>query len=267
MSTERLGTEGERLRFVERVFETFSWRHVPLEIWDVDHWDYKYYKCGFNPVAARDFDIQTFESHPFHSQGDRLCVMSIQGYLYYLPSFISLILEDNSSANDLGDSILGTLRSYPPHVGSIADWVTYSREQPPLAATQGTPEELNTVEFAKSLEDWFMRKTTKNQCQRIASMTQEERDVVALFLDRYDKLLDLEHLGNTDTYWIQSVRSVLRNGSYAERLGAKNGADILDLLELLNVAAEKCPASFSPRRVESIRKKLEQPVAFSGLEC
>ena len=266
MSTERLGTEGERLRFVERVFETFSWRRLPLEIWDVDHWDYKYYKCGFDPVAARDFDIQTFESHPFHSQGDRLCVMSIRGYLYYLPSFISLILEDNSRANDLGDSILGTLRSFSPYAGGIADWVTYSREQPTLEEARGTSEEPKTLRFISRLEDWFIRKTTKSQCKRIANMKQQEREIVALFLDRYDKLLDLEQLGNIDTNLIQSVRSVLRNGSYAERLGAKNDDDILELVELLNVAAEKCPASFSPRRVESIRKRLERSGAFSELE-
>lgn len=255
----------DSIEFVEQVFATFSWRTPPQTIWDESNYDYRYYRDGFDPVPPREFDLHVFESHPFHSQGDTLCFKTVEGYLYYLPSFIALLLlEDADRLNDLVDVLLGTMRSFPPYVGPIRDWVSFTSEQPPLSESPGEmeqiPEKMEEFELhldIESLTDWFVHKVSPSQCKRIAHMTKQEREIVAQFLDRYEKVEESRLSG---TAWeeteIHSLRSILRNGSYSSRLGAKNDRDISDLLLLLDVAHHKYPGSFPTQLVESIRHEL-----------
>lgn len=255
------------IEFVDEVFKTFSWRTLPQIIWDESHYDYRYYRDGFDPVPPKEFDLHVFESHPFHSQGDRLYFMTVEGYLYYLPSFIALLLlEDANRLNDLVDALLGTMRSFPPYVGPIRDWVSYVSEQPPLSESPGEmeqiPEEMEELMLHLSisnLTDWFVYKVSPSQCENIAAMTGREREIVAQFLDRYEKLEESRQSGITwEETEIQSLRSILRNGSYSSRLGAKNERDISDLLLLLDVAHQKYPGSFPTQLVESIRNEIGQ---------
>lgn len=261
---DKTSEKDEQHRFVERVFDTFSWRGIPEEIWVgyEDNWEYDWYNDGFEPVHPRAFDFQVFEAQPFKSQGERLCLMTIEGYLYYLPSFISLIVEDVGRSHDLGDSMLGTLRSFPPYAGPIAEWVSYAQEQPPLAIlpeTRVIPEDMDIEEFelhmfVEELEDWFVNKAKPSQCERIAQMTQQEREIVAQF---FDKLVMHPHF-TEDAHKIQSVQSILRNESYSRRLGARTEDDIVQLLALLEIATSSYPSSFPPLLAESIKRELEQ---------
>lgn len=244
-----------RSRFIERVFKTFEWRSAPEDIWSRDHWEYEYYKKGFRSVLPpREFDVQAFNSHPFHSQGDRLCVMTVQGYLYYLPSFIVLLMENIDLTNDLGDALLGTLRSFPPFVGSIADWVAYARAQPTLEHSRKEYGKPIVISFIHRLEDWFIRKVEISQCERIASMTEHERKIVVQFLDIF--LEEPEFVSSSSQ--VRSVQSILRNDSYSKRLGAENNANIEELTNLLDIATQKYPSHFPSHISDSIRGKLEQ---------
>lgn len=246
--------DGERHQFVNRVFDTFSWRDEPKEIWSRDHWGYDWYARGFDPVHPRAFDFEFFEAHPFKSQGDRLCVMSIEGYLYYLPSFITLLLEDARRAHDLGDSLLGTLRSFPPYVGSLANWVWYTRERPSSPGLGHTFDESDEQSLVRNLEDWFVRRASPSQCQPISNMTRQERKIVALFLDEL-----VQHRDYCDSaHEIQSVQSILRNESYGRRLGVRTKDDIDQLLTLLEIVVNRYPASFPPHLAKSIRRELER---------
>ena len=265
MRPDRPENDMDKNEFVDQVFATFSWRPPPQIIWDESHYEYRYYRDGFDPVLPREFDLNVFESHPFHSQGDRLCLMTVEGYLYYMPSFIALLLfEDADPLNDLVDAWLGTMRSFPPAVGPIRDWVSYTSEQPPLSESPGEmeqfPEKMEEFELhldISNLKDWFVHKVSPSQCKRIAPMTEQEREIVAQFLDRYEKLEESRQSG---IFWeehqIHSLRSILRNGSYSSRLGAKNERDISDLFLLLDVAHHKYPGSFPAQLVESIRREL-----------
>lgn len=255
----------DSVEFVACVFDTFSWRPPPQTIWDESNYDYRYYRDGFDPVPPRELDLHVFESHPFHCQGDRLCFMTVEGYLYYLPSFIALLLlEDAERLNDLVDALLGTMRSFPPSVGPIRDWVSYTSEQPSLSETPGEMEQIpeKMEEFMlhldiSNLRDWFVHKVSPNQCKRIAPMTEQEREIVAQFLDRYEKLEESRQSGVAwQEHQIHSLRSILRNGSYSNRVGAKNARDISYLLLLLDVAHHKYPGTFPAQLVESVRGQL-----------
>ncbi len=191
--------------------------------------------------------------------------MTVEGYLYYLPSFIALLLlEDEGRLNDLGDALLGTMRSFPPYVGPIGEWVSFTSEQPPLPESPGKMEQIpdDMEEFMlhlriESLTDWFVHKVSPSQCKLIAHMTEQEREIVAQFLDRYEKLKESPQTGIAeDRNKIHSLRSILRNGSYSSRLGAKNERDISDLLLLLDIAHHKYPGSFPTQLVESIRNEI-----------
>ena len=257
MSSENSESQLERLRFVDRVFETFSWRDPPEEIWIEETWEADQYRKDFSPVPPREFDFRVFEAHPFHSQGDRLCFMTVQGLLYYLPSFISLVLEDIDRTNGLEDAVLGTLRSYPPYAGLIDRWIWYAREQPSFKGLGSVFDESAKLSLTESLKDWYVLKACADQCKHIVNMTRQEREIVAQYLDRYDELLVRTYSENNDANWTQSVRSMLRNDSYAKRLGAINDADILDLLTLLDVALEQYPGSIPSQIAESVRTRLK----------
>lgn len=244
----------ETLSFVDRVFDTFAWRSQPQEIWDEDHYNYDYYNNGFDPVPPREFDFNVFESHPFHSQGDRLYVMTVEGYLYYMPSFIALILEDVDRTNGLGHSVLGSLRSHPPYIGPISDWVSHLQEQPPLV---GSPEEIEELEvhwLVESIKEWFVEKVHPSQCEHISNMTELERKIVAQFLDKL--VLNQEFADEANQ--IHSVQSVLRNETYIGRLGAFSESDITELLLLIDTATKKYSAHFPSQLYDSIRNRLKQ---------
>ena len=253
---DRTSEKDEQHQFVERVFDTFSWRSMPQEIWHgyEDNWEYDWYNDGFEPVHPRAFDFQVFEAHPFKSQGDRLCLMTIEGYLFYLPSFVSLILEDVERSHDLGDSLLGTLRSYTPWRGPIADWVWYTRERPSFKGLGHKFDESDELFLVENLENWFVRKVKISQCEHIAKMTEREREIVAQFLDELVKLPDFRN----DAIQVQSVQSILRKESYSRRLGARTEDDIVQLLALLEIATKRYPSSFPPLLAESIKRELEQ---------
>ena len=271
---DQLENEIDSDEFVDQVFATFSWRTLPQTIWDESNYDYRYYKDGFDPVPPKEFDLLVFKSHPFHGQGDRLCFMTVEGYLYYLPAFIALLLsKDANRLNDLGDALLGTMRSFPPYIGPIRDWVSYVSELPPLSESpremEQIPEEMEEFMLhldIENLTDWFVHKVSSSQCENIAAMTDREREIVAQFLDRYEKLKDSPHTGIVEeANKFHSLRSILRNGSYSSRLGAKNEVDIADLLLLLDIAHQKYPGSFPNHLVESIQRKLGR--AGSKLNC
>lgn len=245
----------ERHQFVNRVFDTFSWRDEPKEIWSRDHWDYDWYASGFDPIHPRAFDFEFFEAHPFKSQGDRLHLMTVEGYLYYMPSFISLLMDDVWRSNDLGDCLLSSLRnSHTPRPGSIASWVQYTREAPSPKGSGHTPEEWYAYDLVDRLENWFVRRVNSGQSEKIVNMTPQEREIVAQFLGELVK-----HPGHCDDApQIQSVQSILRNESYGRRFGARTKDDIEQLLMLLDLAAYRYPASFPPQLADSIRRELER---------
>ncbi len=249
----------ERYQFVNRVFDTFSWRTVPEESWlgFEDNWEYDWYNDGFEPVHPREFDFQVFEAHPFKSQGDRLHLMTIEGYLYYLPSFIALLMDDVWRTNDLGDSILSSLRGHPPVPGSIASWVQYTRDRPSAMRLSLTDDESYGYSLVERLENWFLRKASPSRCKHIVNMTPQEREIVAQFLDELVK----HPIFCNDAHQIQSVQSTLRHESYGRRLGARTEDDIEQLLALLDEAVDKYPASFPAPLAKKIRRELQRTIS------
>ena len=56
----------EQHRFVERVFDTFSWRSMPEEIWlgYEDNWEYDWYNDGFDPFIHEHLTFKSLKPTP-----------------------------------------------------------------------------------------------------------------------------------------------------------------------------------------------------------
>ena len=245
-------------QFLNRVHDPFSWRSKPKEFWnDLYGERAEYYTDNFRFVKPREFSFDIFESRPHYGEGDALCVMTVETFLYYLPSFMSLVVQDIDRSTDLRIAILGNLRSYPPgYQSNIKSWVKHAQEQDsfdgPLQQCWTNVSGLHI----RTLRKWFLLNVNRGQNERIVQMTKTESETVREFLDISERL-EADVLGMAPyPAWTHSVRSILLDLSLSNRLGAKNEGDILDLIRLIDLAVQKYPQCFPKQAAQSIKDQL-----------
>ena len=87
-------SEDETRDLTDRALDAFSWRTLPESLWRKTHYDAEQFEKEFRPVPPREFDFEVFGSDPFLGNGDNMHVMTDETQLHYLPTFLSLIVED-----------------------------------------------------------------------------------------------------------------------------------------------------------------------------
>ena len=220
-----------------------------------------YFSEKFRFVTPKEFDFDIYKAPPCHGHADVVWVMSVEAMLYYLPAFMSLVVCDIERSNFLWMTILGTLRSYPPQGRSIGRWVKYSLEQESYTGPQKHYWKSESSQYIRCLRRWFLQNVNQCQNEHIVCMTNKERELVVEYLDLFENL-QADRLGSApDNAWIHSVRSILLDHSLSNRLGAKNKNDILDLIQLLNVAEQKYPQCFPRQSIQSINDQLNREIA------
>ncbi len=254
----------ETREIIEQAFEAFSWRSQPKAMWRKDSWEAMEYSEEFQPVAPAEFDFDVFESPPWHSQSDRLYFLTVDGFLYYLPSFLSLILEDWDRSNELEVAILSSLRGWDLNRRPFVGWIPHINEPHPYDPSWVVSKDIDpSVDGKRSLQklsEWFVLKADSSESVQISNMTQQERKVVARCLDRFEQTIRVENLGYWRYYpnWIEAVRGVLQDGPLSCRLGARNDEDVADLIDLLEMAERLYPGVFQTRLTEPIKTQLYQ---------
>ena len=72
---------------IERTFDAFSWRKLPEEVWTEEQYITADPGMEFDPLRSSEFGFEVFESEPWNGQGEAIRGMTVEGFLYYLPSF------------------------------------------------------------------------------------------------------------------------------------------------------------------------------------
>lgn len=244
------------IKFINRIHLEFSWRTLPDQVWDESFGEVAdYYIREFRPVEPKCFNFTIYESEPYNFEGDALGIMTTEGFLYYLPSFMSLGLLDILRSNFLHFTILRKLRSHPPGAEKISNWVEHALEMDSFGGSLLKCSDMNLYHHIRHLREWFLLKVDLWQNECIFRMTEPERKIVVEYLDLTEKLITDELELIPDTAWFHSVRSILLNRSLSHRLGAKNEGEILDLIRLLEVAGQKYPSYFP---VQTTQRLVEQ---------
>ncbi len=280
--------DAKTTEIIKRVFDAFSWRSQPEMIWNEENWEAREYSEEFQPIAPTEFDFDVFESPPWRSQSDRLYFLTVDGFLYYLPSFLSLILKDWDRCNELEVGILSSLRGFDLDRGPFVGWIPHVREpvafngeflkyvgisyfrnpffarfrafDESLSRHMGSNQYANAKGSMKRLLDWFVLKAESSQCERVVPMTKLEREVVTQCLVQYEHTLmsnNLDYWRGTEN-WIEAVRGVLLDGPLSQRLGARSDEDVADLLDLLKMAERLYPGIFRSRLTDPIKSQLYQ---------
>ena len=250
-------------QFLNRVHDPFSWRSKPKEFWnDLYGERAEYYTDNFRFVKPRDFDFDIFESRPHYGEGDAFSVMTVDTLLYYLPSFMSLQVQDIERSNLLEIDILSTLRGSPPgYKSTIKSWVRHAEEQESFTGPLEQYLRSDPWTHIKSLRKWFLLNVNLCHNQILTNMTKAEREIVVEYLDLLENL-QADVLGMAPfSAWIHSVRSILLDHSLSNRLGAKNKGDILDLIRLIDLAIQKYPQCFPLQAAQPIKDQLIEEMA------
>ncbi|MCY4142664.1 MAG: hypothetical protein OXG08_03115 [Gammaproteobacteria bacterium] len=254
-----MASAGQLTGHIETLFERFSNRTLPATIWREDHWDVDYYKKGFDPVLPREFDFDVFESHPFHGQSDRLAVMTIEGVLFYLPSFLTLVLRDLNRCLDLDLSIFYSLRGFVVSNRNLDNWIAVLRQQPSFHESLTDCHDAELKRTILEFLNWFVLKVQPCQSAVISNMTQPEREIVAESVCYYDQALKTENPLERESgkHLVESVRGLLLNGPLSRRLGASDDSDLARLICLLDLAESKYPKCITHAVTRPIREELK----------
>lgn len=103
-------SEEHRAELIEEIFAAFAWRQKPDKIWRTNVWEGKELERHVERVDPRDF---TFELMDRHVQLRMYCefihFFTTQGFQYYLPSLMSLLLKDLFRSDGLVEVLIHTL--------------------------------------------------------------------------------------------------------------------------------------------------------------
>ncbi len=256
-------TDPETNDLIERTYDAFVWRKLPDEVWDQDHSEVDQFQGEFLPLTPSEFGFDVYESEPWCGQGEAINSMTVEGFLYYLPSFLALLLQDWKRCKGLETNLFSRLRSCVVFPGPYMMWHIHIQLQPMFKGSFAQCIDPDVRRPIDNLLDWYFHKAESSQCDPIVQMTLQEREVVAQCLGCFGRTLkdDWLHGWRWTVNWIEAVRGVLLDAPLSRRLGARNDTDVADLLLLLDMSSRTYPRVFSTSLIEPLKKELHKEVA------
>ena len=247
-----------------RLRGAFAWRARPRRLFDsvaYDDWE----QAFMDTVSAATPDELSFNEAlqggiVRHSLTDCMPLMSTDGFLYFLGSFLALSAADYDGEDLFYDAFLWRFR-YDPFISvTVAEWpdrIAGLPERSERAAgsvlgrtlhRMGQTLEERTLE---GIRDWFGA-VDPAQNRLIARMTRGERDAVAGF---FDFLAVKDHL-NYAGPGIHAARAMLRGGSLANRLGARTRSECRSLIRSLELLEDGYQDDFPRYRTGPLKSAL-----------
>ena len=252
---------------IRQLRAAFAWRRRPDVLFDsvaYDDWE----QAFMDTVSAVRPDELTFDKESTKGV-DRyelaacMPLMSIDGLLYFLGSFLAMNVADHDRDDRFCDVFLWRLRYDHFLSFTVSEWpdkVAGLREESEQAAkTRGFGKTLRDIgqtleEFRLSrLQRWF-DEADPTAHDLIARMTEVERDAVACFFDFLAANERLDYAG-PDTH---AARAMLRGGSLASRLGARTKSERQSLIRSLELLESLYPSDFPADRVSPLTAALLQ---------
>ncbi len=249
-------------QLIERTFDAFAWRKLPEEVWIEESFSTADTGVKFDPLKPSEFGFDVFESEPWNGQGEAIKGMTVDGFLYYLPSFLSLLLQDRKRCNGLEAEVLCRLRSRAVYPGPLAMWIFHVRYQKSFKESFAECNDPDVRRPIDNLLDWFVLKAESSQCDAIVHMTQQEREVAIQCLNQFELTMkeDWLHGWRWTVNWIEAVRGVLLSAPLSRRLGARNDVDLAELIDLLEMAERCYPRIFSRILTQPIKRELRNEI-------
>ena len=254
-------------KLIHQLRAAFAWRPRPAVLFDSAAYD-DGEQAFMDTVSTVRPDELTFDKESTRGVdrfelADCVPLMSIDGLLYFLGSFLAMNVADYDPDDRFCDVFLWRFRYDPFLSFTISEWpdrIAGLREEGVRAAkAPGFEQTLRVMgqtreEFRLSrLQRWFDG-ADPTVHDLIARMTEVEREAVACF---FDFLVAKERLGyaGPDTH---AARAMLRGGSLASRLGARTKSERQSLIRSLDLLVSLYPSEFPEDRVSLLTAALLQ---------
>lgn len=244
-------TEEKRAELIEEILAAFSWRKKPDKIWRTNVWDGKDLEKNVDPVDSRDFTFELMERHvQLHRYCDFIHFFTNQGFQYYLPSLMSLLLVDLNRSDGLVDVLIHSLHRIPPFIYPIDQWEGEVEKLAPEEELQHLRSYQDPLLTIESLRRWFVERAHPEQIGYTCNLTQEEKRVVLLFLDYIETTPEFK------PFEMVAVRSFYDGGSLSKRLGVVSFGDFASLIKVLQLLRSKYPSRFHSHEVKAVIEQL-----------
>ena len=251
---------------IRRLRGAFAWRRRPGRLFDsvaYDDWE----QAFMDTVSAATPDELSFNEASEggivrHSLADCMPLMSTDGFLYFLGSFLALSAADYDGEGLFYDFFLWRFRYDPLVSVTVAEWperIAGLPDESERAAgsvlgrtlhRMGQTFEERTLE---GLRGWFGA-ADPAQNRLIARMTRGERDAVAGFFDFLAVKDRLSYAGPG----IHAARAMLRGGSLANRLGARTRSECRSLIRSLELLEDGYRDDFPRHRTGPVKFALDE---------
>lgn len=244
-------SEEKRAELIEEIFAAFSWRKKPDKIWRTNVWDGKDLEKNVDPVDSRDFTFELMERHvQLHRYCDFIHFFTNQGFQYYLPSLMSLLLEDLNRSDGLVDVLVHALHRIPPFIYPIEKWKGEIEKLAPEEKLQQLRWYEEPLSRIRLLRQWFFENAHPEQIGYTYSLTKEEKRVILLFLDYIQTTPEFK------PFEMVAVRSFYDGGSLSKRLGVVSLEDATSLIDVLGLLRSKYPSKFHAQEVNAVVDQL-----------
>lgn len=229
----------KKKEIIEYIFESFSERELPENLWIKDSYEARYIAATFVPVKPREFTFEFLESNrKLQMYYSFINLFTTEAYQYYLPSLLALCIEDFEKADALPDVLLHTFHRHPPFTMPIDKWVAETSRISDRTSNEDSKTQLLHELKVMSLKSWFFENIELQRIEKMSSLSNREREVIISFID---------FLEITEEYYsfeTISARAVIQNGSLANRLGASSKVEVCELLKVVDLITYKFPQHF-----------------------
>ena len=244
-------SEEHRAELIEEIFAAFAWRQKPDKIWRTNVWEGKELERHVERVDPRDFTFELMERHvELRMFCEFIHFFTTQGFQFYLPSLMSLLLKDLFRSDGLVEVLIHTLHRIAPFDYPIERWPSKIEELVTEEELQQQEWNVGDMSIIRWLHQWFFERAHPEQNDYTYGLTIEEKRAIVLFLNYIETTQVFE------PYEIVAVRSFYDGGSLSKRLGVVSLDDIASLIEVLELLGRKYPSRFHSQKVKGVVDQL-----------